>query len=244
MAQNLEKREVETRKPIVSSNNDEIDRRLGGGISEGSLILIEGENDTGKSAVCQQLTYGGLCSGHRVAYFTTENTIRSLLGQMESLSLDVSDFYAWGYTRIFPLHLEGIKWSTDQMRTILDTIAKSIKSLRENIIFIDSLTLFTTYSTEEDILAFLTKLKNLCDEGKTIFITLHQHAFKEDTLVRIRSACDCHLFLRKDLIGDRYVNSLEVSKIRGAKKTTGNVVSFEVHPGFGLKIIPITKVRI
>ncbi len=242
--QNVEERRNGTKRYIVSSGNSEIDRRLGGGISEDSLILVEGENDTGKSVVCQQLTYGALYSQHRVAYFTTENSIRSLLDQMGSLSLDISDFYAWGYIRIFPLHLEGVKWSTDQMKTILEAVAKTINSVRENVIFIDSLTIFTTYSTEEDTLTFLTKLKDLCDEGKTIFITLHQHAFKEDTLVRIRSACDCHLLLRKDLIGDKYVNSLEVSKMRGAKKTSGNFVSFEVHPGFGLKVIPITQVKI
>ncbi len=242
--QNFEERRNGTTRSIVSSGNSEIDRRLGGGISEDSLVLVEGENDTGKSVVCQQLTYGSLFSGHRVAYFTTENTIRGLLDQMESLSLDIWDFFAWGYIRIFPIHLEGIKWSPEQMKTILESVAKTIKSVRENVIFIDSLTLFTTYSTEEDIFSFLTKLKDLCDEGKTIFIALHQHAFKEDTLARVRSACDCHLFLRKALIGDRYVNSLQVSKIRGAKKTSGNSVSFEVHPGFGLKVIPITQVRI
>jgi len=162
---------------------------------------------------------------------------------MESLSLDISDFYAWGYLRIFPVHLEGIDWSTEQMRSILNLVANHIKTIRENIVIIDSLTMFTTYSTEDDVLEFLTKLKNLCDSGKTILITLHQHAFKEDTLVRIRSACDCHLFLRKEMVGDRYVSVLEVSKIRGAKKTTGNIVSFEVHPGFGLKIIPVSEAR-
>jgi len=236
--------EIEREKSnIISSGNGEIDRRLGGGIPLGSLTLIEGENDTGKSALCQQFTYGGLLQGYRIAYYTTENTTKSLLAQMESLSLDVSDFYAWGYLRIFPIHLEGVEWNVEQMKRILHLLADHIKFIKENVIFIDSLTMFTIYSTEDDILEFLTKLKNLCDKGKTIFITLHQHAFKEDTLVRVRSACDCHLFLRKEQVGDRYVCILEVAKIRGAKKTTGNIVSFEVVPGFGLKIIPIQSAQ-
>ncbi|MET1123757.1 MAG: ATPase domain-containing protein [Archaeoglobaceae archaeon] len=235
--------EEEVKKNILSSGNSEIDKRLGGGIPLGSLTLIEGENDTGKSVLCQQITYGGLVQGHRVAYYTTENTIRSLLKQMESLSLDVSDFYAWGYLRIFPLHLEGMDWSAEQMKNILNLLADHIKAVKENVAVIDSLTMFTTYSTEDDILEFLTKLKNICDNGKTILITLHQHAFKEDTLVRIRAACDCHLFLRREQVGDRYVSVLEVQKVRGARKTTGNIVSFEVVPGFGLKIIPISQAQ-
>lgn len=243
MTDSLMELEEEKKKSILSSGNTEIDKRLGEGIPLGSLTLIEGENDTGKSVMCQQFTYGGLMQGHNIAYYTTENTIKSLLAQMESLSLDVSDFYAWGYLRIFPVHLEGMDWSTEQMKSVLNLVANHIKSIRENIVMIDSLTMFTTYSTEDDILELLTKLKNLCDRGKTILITLHQHAFKEDTLVRIRSACDCHLFLRKEQVGDRYISVLEVAKIRGAKKTTGNIVSFEVHPGFGLKIIPISQAQ-
>ncbi len=235
--------EDEAKKNILTSGNSEIDKRLGGGIPLGSLTLIEGENDTGKSVLCQQFVYGGLMNGYNVAYYTTENTIKSLLKQMESLSLDVSDFYAFGYLRIFPVHIEGIEWSTEQMKRILNLMSNHIKTIRENVIIIDSLTMFTTYSTEDDVLEFLTKLKNLADSGKTILITLHQHAFKEDTLVRIRSACDCHLFLRKEQVGERYVCVLEVAKIRGAKKTTGNIVSFEVHPGFGLKIIPVSEAR-
>ncbi|MCS7118765.1 MAG: ATPase domain-containing protein [Archaeoglobaceae archaeon] len=243
MVKSISELEEERKKNILSSGNDEIDKRLGEGIPLGSLTLIEGENDTGKSVLCQQFTYGGLVQGHRIAYYTTENTIKSLLSQLESLSLDVSDFYAWGYLRIFPVHLEGVEWGPEQMKSILNLVANHIKTTKENVIIIDSLTMFTAYSTEDDVLEFLTRLKNFCDNGKTILITLHQHAFKEDTLVRIRSACDCHLFLRKEQVGDRYVSVLEVSKIRGAKKTTGNIVSFEVHPGFGLKIIPISEAR-
>ena len=236
--------EDEGKKNIISSGNDEIDNKLGEGIPVGSLVLIEGENDTGKSVLCQQMMYGGLNQLHRIAYFSTENTIKSMLAQMESLSLDISDFYSWGYCRIFPVHLEGVEWTSEQMKGTLHLVINHIKSMKEKVIIIDSLTMFTTYSDEDNILEFLTSLKNLCDKGYSIFLTLHQHAFKEDTLVRIRSSCDCHLVLKKEQLTDRYVSVMEVSKIRGAKKSTGNIVSFEVQPGFGLKIIPIAQAKV
>ena len=235
---------TEDKQNIISSGNDEIDKKLGGGIPLGSLVLIEGENDTGKSVLCQQMVYGGLHQLHKIIYYSTENTIKSMLTQMETLSLDISDFYSWGYFRVFPIHLEGVEWKSKQMKGILQLVANHIKSMKDKIIFIDSLTMFTTYSAEENILEFLTSMKNLCDKGYTVFITLHQYAFSENSLVRIRSACDCHLFLRKEQLTDRYISVLEVSKIRGAKKSTGNIVSFEVQPGFGLKIIPITQARV
>ncbi|MDQ1251836.1 MAG: archaeal flagellar protein FlaH [Euryarchaeota archaeon] len=234
----------EEKKRILSSGNDEIDKKLGEGIPLGSLVLIEGENDTGKSVLCQQMCYGGLNQMYRIAYYSTENTIKSMLAQMDSLSLDISDFYAWGYFRIYPVHLEGVEWTSTQMKGTLHLLMTHIRNIRERIVVVDSLTMFTTYSDEDNILEFLTSLKNLCDKGYTILITLHQHAFKEDTLVRIRSACDCHLFLRKEQLTDRYISVMEVSKIRGAKKSTGNIVSFEVQPGFGLKIIPISQAKV
>lgn len=233
----------DAKKNILSSGNNEIDKKLGEGIPLGSLVLIEGENDTGKSVLCQQLVFGGLNQLHRMAYYSTENTVKSLLAQMESLSLDVSDFYSWGYLRILPVHLTGVDWTSDQMKGTLNLMANHVKNMREKVIIIDSLTMFTTYSDEDSILGFLTQLKNFCDIGYTILITLHQHAFKEDTLVRIRSACDCHLFLRKEQLSDRYISVMEVAKVRGAKIRTGNIVSFEVQPGYGLKIIPISHAK-
>ena len=39
------------------------------------------------------------------------------------------------------------------------------------------------------------------------------------------------------------MKALEVAKIRGAEKSTGNVISFEVEPSLGMRIVPITKAR-
>jgi flagellar protein FlaH len=49
--------------------------------------------------------------------------------------------------------------------------------------------------------------------------------------------------MRVEDLGTQLVKVMEVAKIRGANKTTGNVVSFDVEPNFGMKIIPITKAK-
>ncbi|BDC35678.1 MAG: flagellar accessory protein FlaH [Candidatus Methanoliparum thermophilum] len=229
---------------IVSTGNKEIDKIIGGGIPSRTLNLIEGENDTGKSVLSQQFNWGALRQNHNVAYYTSENTISSFLSQTTSLSLDMVDHFIWGYLKIYPLQIEDIEWSQKEMKRILDLISTHISKNKEDVIMIDSLTVFTTYSTEDDIMDFLADCRFICDSGKTMFVTLHKYAYEEDTLVRIRSIFDGHLVLRKEQIGDRYINILEVAKVRGANKTTGNIVSFEVHPGFGLRVIPITQAQI
>ena len=52
----------ETRR-VVATGNPEIDKKIGGGIPEGSLSLIEGQSDAGKSVLVQQLIWGALQDG-------------------------------------------------------------------------------------------------------------------------------------------------------------------------------------
>ena len=231
-------------KQVISTGNGELDKKIADGLPLQSLTLIEGENDTGKSMLTQQIMYGAMKQGLSVDLFTTENTTKSFVKQMESMSLDVSEYFAWGYLRVFPLHVVGFEWTKDEMENVLTCLIGSIGRSPAQVIIIDSLTLFTEYVETDTILSFFTDCKSLVDRGKTILITLHTYAFEEDTLVRIRSISDAHMTMKKALVGDKYVMVLEVQKVRGAKKTTGNLVSFEVHPGYGMKVIPMSFAKV
>ncbi|MCX6688064.1 MAG: flagellar accessory protein FlaH [Methanoregula sp.] len=231
-------------KQVISTGNSELDKKIADGLPLQSLTLIEGENDTGKSVLTQQIMYGAMKQGLSVDLFTTENTTRSFVKQMESMSLDVSEYFAWGYLRVFPLNVVGFEWTKEEMDNVLTCLIGSIAHSRAEVAIIDSLTLFTEYVDTDTILSFFTNCKTLVDRGKTILITLHSYAFEEDTLVRIRSVSDAHITMKKALVGDKYVMVLEVQKVRGARKTTGNLVSFEVHPGYGMKVIPMSFARV
>jgi len=231
-------------RQIVSTGNSELDKKIADGLPLQSLTLIEGENDTGKSVLTQQIVWGSMKQGLSVDLYTTESTTKSFIKQMESMSLDISDYFAWGYLKVFPLHVVGFEWSKDEMEGILQRVVDNIQNSKAQVIVIDSLTLFTEYAESDTILTFFTNCKSLVDHGKTILITLHTYAFEEDTLVRIRSICDAHLNMKKAIMGDKYVMVMEVIKVRGAHKTTGNLISFEVHPGYGMKVIPMSFAKV
>lgn len=231
-------------RQIVSTGNSELDKKIADGLPLQSLTLIEGENDTGKSVLTQQIIWGSMKQGLSVDLYTTESTSKSFIKQMESMSLDISDYFAWGYLKVFPLHVVGFEWSKDEMQGILGRVVNNIRDSKAQIVVVDSLTLFTEYAESDAILTFFTNCKSLVDHGKTILITLHTYAFEEDTLVRIRSICDAHLNMKKAIMGDKYVMVMEVIKVRGAHKTTGNLVSFEVHPGYGMKVIPMSFAKV
>ena len=182
--------------------------------------------------------------GLSIDLYTTENTTKSFITQMESMSLDISEYFAWGYLRIFPLHAGGFEWTKEEIEVALQRLIASIKKSPAQVAIIDSLTLFTEYTDSDTILEFFTNCKSLVDRGKTIIVSLHTYAFEEDTLVRIRSISDAHLNMKKALMGDKYVMVLEVVKVHGAKKTSGNMVSFEVHAGYGMKVIPMSFPKI
>lgn len=238
----VETEEVEVKRRVISTGSTEIDKKMGGGIPEGSLTLIEGTSNAGKSVVTQQLLSGALNSGARCVLYTTENTPRSLFRQMQSLSLDVLDFYLLGSFNVYPV---PSAMSPESAATAFHKLLAHISSLRGkfDIIFIDSMTSFVSQMPEIATLQFLSALKEFLDDNMTVFFTLHSMAFEEAMFMRIRSLCDAHLRLRVEEMRDKLVKVLEVAKVRGAEKTTGNIVSFDVEPGLGMKIIPISSAK-
>ena len=232
--------EFEKKQLIISTGNQEIDRRLGGGLPVGSLTLIEGQSDSGKSVLSQQLMWGSLRDLHKVVLFTTENSIKSLVTQMQSLGLDILDQLLMGWVKVYTL--EATK--TDPA-TIFDQLVKGMEKLDNYQLYVvDSLTPLVAYSSLEDTLSYFERCRKLCDNEKTIINISHSFAFNEEILIRIRSICDAHLRLSIEEVGDKLLKTLEVGKIRGADKGTGNIISFDVEPGIGMKILPLSKAKV
>lgn len=228
-------------KQVISTGNPELDKKMGGGIPDSSLTLIEGQSDAGKSVLSQQLIWGGLQGGRSVVLYTSENTTRSLLRQMESLSLDISDFFLMGRINIYPVP-PGL--TEEQALNAFRMLLQHIGGLHGyDIVVVDSLTTFVSQVPEHETLTFFTACKDFCDAGKTLLFTMHSYAFSEQMFIRIRSICDAHLRLRMEEVGDQLVKVLEVAKVRGAEKSTGNIITFDVEPNLGMRIIPITKAK-
>jgi len=238
----VDSEEEERTKAIISTGHPEIDKKLGGGIPVGSLILIEGESDAGKSVLCQQILWGSLYANCKVLLFTAENTVRSLVVQMDSLGMDILDQLLMGWLKLYTMKLSKVRLTAayDTLQIILEAI-----ELHEDydLVIIDSLTPIVSQTGGEEALAYFERCKALCDKGKTIVNVTHTYAFDHDFLIRVCSACDAHFRLLIDKVGDKLVKTLEVAKIRGANLTTGNVLTFDVEPGIGMKIMPISKAK-
>ncbi len=231
----------EEKRKIISTGHPEIDKKLGGGLPIGSLTLIEGQSDAGKSVLCQQMIWGSLKSGFNVVVFTSENSAKSLLKQMDSLGLGILDYMLLGRIKIYNMKPSEIKVNANKtLDTILETVAKRSSY---QLTILDSLTPIVSGTNDGELLGYFERCKSFCDQDRTIINVLHTYAVNNDILIRLRSACDAHLKLTIEKIGDKLVKTLEVSKIRGAAQTTGNIVTFEVEPEVGMKIMPLSRAK-
>ena len=226
---------------IISTGSNEIDRRLGGGIPKSSLMLVEGDEGAGKSTVAQQLVWGGLNDGLKTSIYTTEQNINSLLRQMASLGQDVTDFFLMNELEVYPLVISP---DEEDAESLFEKLGKHMKNnLDSDIIVVDALTTFVSQSGGDQIQDFFSNCKSLCEKGKVVICTVHAKAFDEEFLLRIRSLCDAYLRLTVQSAGNRLIKAMEVAKIRGAEMQTGNITGFDVEPGLGIRIVPITRAR-
>lgn len=228
----------------IKAMNPELDRKIGE-LRIPFLCLIEGPNDSGKSVLTQQYVYGALKCGFKTLYITTESGIKGLLESMEEISLSVKEYYLKGSLQIYELHVKDLEWDESLSSRFLELILNTIK-LRDyfNLYVIDSLTYLVTHAKEEDILNFFTEARNIVEEkNKSMIITVHPYAFTEDMLVRMRSISDVHFILYIKEIGDRIVKLLQVPKLKGAVKQTSVMLSFDVDPNFGIRVLPFSRAR-
>ncbi|MCI0787993.1 MAG: AAA family ATPase [Chloroflexi bacterium] len=237
MSTELEDRQFE----VISAGAEDVDRTLGGGIPYRTLMLIEGQSASGKSTLAQQLVWGALGSGEKAAVYTTEQTVHSFLRQTTSLGLDVRDYFLMGLLHIYPI---SIAPDAAAPEVLFEELRRHIMNQKDcRVILVDALSTFVSSTGGDQIQGFFNGCKSLCDEGKVVICTVHTDAFDPSILTRVRSICDAHLRLEVGKVGGRLQKTIEVAKIRGADSSTGNISGFEIDPGLGIRIVPISIAR-
>jgi archaellum biogenesis ATPase FlaH len=225
----------------------DIAEALGGGLRENSLILLEGEPRTGKSVLSQHIAYGIMSSrGSAVTYFTTE----ALIDQMDSMSLETRHDVVTDRFRIYKvLPTEVVDEAKKTLRLIINYIA-SLPS-RFKLVIVDSPSIFMTRLEPPVKVDFLQSCKELCDNEKSIVLTMDTHVFESKTLLRAYAISDYYLKLKsQDVMLDagqvdtRVIKILEVTKLGGAERPNCSVLKFEIKPRMGIQILPFVRVKI
>ncbi|MFW6109313.1 MAG: ATPase domain-containing protein [archaeon] len=230
---------------ILKLNNPELDRKMGG-LPLPSLTLVEGANDSGKTIILQQFTFGALTADKKVLYITTEDTAKGLINNMERLNWNITDFYLTGRFRVTTMNTMNMNWTEEVSKYYLIALTNFIKQKGKNydIIIIDSLTHLLTHAIDTDVMEFFSMCRYVVDQmGLSFIMSMHPYAINKELLVRLRSFCDGHLILEIKTFRDQTALTINIAKLKGATRTVNETISFEVSPAYGIKILPFSSTR-
>ena len=231
---------------VVCLGIPELDRDLGGGIPTPSLILIEGGHGSGKTVFAQQIVYAMLKNKSRVYVVSSEAMTKEYLSKMESVKLDPYSYYLYGYLKIYPLHVEGGRWSKSMSSVFLKVTANFLEQKKQNYdtIVIDSLSVLTMDTPLYEFLTFITRIKNLVSEGKTVVITIHPEFLSEESMMKLRANSDAYFVLENACISGIDVKLLKTIKLWGVKGERKSSITLAINPQIGLRVMPLSGVRL
>ncbi|MEM0314379.1 MAG: ATPase domain-containing protein [Candidatus Bathyarchaeia archaeon] len=231
---------------IISLGIPELDRDLGGGVPHPSLISIEGEYGSGKTIFIQQIAASMLREGLRVYVISSEATVKEYLAMMRSVKLDVDSYYLSGKLNVYPLHIEGGRW-TDFMSSFFLRVASTFLELKKkhyDAVIIDSLSVLTVNTPAPEFLTFVTRMKNLVSDEKSVITTFHPEFLSEDNIMKLRASSDVYFVLKNASVSGIDVKILRIVKLWGVSGERKSAITLEINPHVGLRVMPLGGVKI
>lgn len=225
---------------ILSTGNEEVDSRLGGGIPHPSLIAIEGDNGSGKTAVALLLAQTYLRAGLSVTYFTNEGNSYSFVEKARQSGFDMMDYFVKGSLRVYTMNV-GLPVTRQVSERLLSAISYVITSgrLGSSAVIIDTLSYLSSAAPESSIKLLFEALRKASDNGMSIVVTFHPNSLPRALSEPIKATCDGYIRLSEASLGGRKLKVLTIVKLKGLPSGAQSSITFDVDPAFGVKVIPI-----
>ena len=234
---------------IGLTESDRVDNAMGGGLPEGSIVLVEGEDGAGKSVISQRFSYGMASEGAYVTYISTELESWEFVQQMHSLSYDVVDHLLdeqllFLYANI-DTHDEGEK------RELLSRFVSAKTLWRADVVYVDSLTGLlrndprfeaVSDSGEEDhvIQRLVSFLRQVTAQNKTVVLTIDPTSVDDDALRPLRNVADVYFQIETNTVGQEIRRTIRVRRFQNMKEPVDDSISFNVQQGRGISIVSRT----
>lgn len=197
--------EIELSKEIrMSTNILEFDRVLGGGLVQGSLVLIAGDPGIGKSTILLQ-TSGLLCKNNKkVLYVSAEESLNQIKLRADRLSIKSDSLY------IYP-------------QTNLEFIKKEIENIKPDVVVIDSIQAIYTQNMTSSA-GSVSQIRECCNflmqmaKNENITVIVIGHVTKEGNIAGpkvLEHMVDTVIYFE----GDKYKS---YRLLRAAKNRFGN----------------------
>ncbi len=215
--------------------SDELHSRLGLGIPKSSLMMIEGQDGSGKSILAQRMTTAFLRQGGSVTYISTELTNRDFLIQMDSINYPVAEFFLNGQLIFIPMFPRFGK--TIPRKDFFARMMRAEPLFKSDAIIIDSLSpLISETFTQESYFELLLFFKKLIGMDKVIILAVNPDFIDTKLLRILESTCDIHFDLMMKSVGTSLKRFITVKRFNGGSKPVGELIGFRVEPGLGFVV--------
>ena len=181
---------------LLESGSAALDHLLGGGLQEGSSMLIIGAAGTGKSVLSTQYACAATARGERVRFYLFDERLNSFRLRSESLGMDLDE----------PLHdgrlvLQQIEPTQMSPGEFANEVARGVEEDNVRMIIVDSINGYMQSMPEERLLAIQVHelLSFLSNRRATCIMTLVQQGVfgnPVDDAAEISYLADTVLLLR------------------------------------------------
>ncbi|MFW5924215.1 MAG: ATPase domain-containing protein [archaeon] len=232
---------------------DRLNKELGGGIPQGSIVLVEGDYGAGKSALSQRFSFG-LCEQNvSVTLLSTELTVRGFIDQMYSLDYGVEEHML--DERLLFLHadvdtggntLRGGAEDADRKK-LLKRLMEAEVMWDADVIVVDTFdailrndpnfeALVRQNEERQAALEIISFFRDIVTQGKVIVLTVDPSTVDEEAIGPFRSIADVFLELQMAEVGNDVRRSIQVRRFAGMGEQVGDSIGFSVRSGTGIVI--------
>ncbi len=136
------------RREMVSSNMKGLDEMLGGGLSRGSATLVLGPAGSGKTTLTIKYAIAAIDRDERVAVYTFDESIASLLTRGDGLGMDLTRRY-----NEKKITVEQVNPAELSPGDFAHRVRRSVEEGNAQLVVIDSLNGYMTAMPEEEFLS-------------------------------------------------------------------------------------------
>ena len=219
---------------VRSSGIPGLDALLGGGFSQGRVILVLGEPGTGKTIFISQFLYWGSSQGQENTMFIGMNESKSrLMGEMRNVGMDFESLEKNGrfayldatevrripeQARVGRIHVGGRELG---LVNLIDMMQEGMQKVSPKRIALDSISdlVFRFPSIEERRPVILDVVESLQATGATCLLTSEVPSTGEDRVVQPEEyLAEGVVLLRR--LPKKGMRSIQILKMRGQKVDT------------------------
>ncbi|MFT4310636.1 MAG: ATPase domain-containing protein [Candidatus Woesearchaeota archaeon] len=220
----------------IAIPRDELNRNIGGGIPQGSIMLIEGKDGAGKSIIAQRIAYGLTQNNTSCSYISTELNLIEFIQQMNSLNYRITEKIIAEdllFISLFP-QMGNVKLK----ETFMNDLLSNKKLFSTEVIIFDTISylLVSTQTSEKDIFNLVSFIKKIAGLNKTILCCIDPDMCNIKFLNMIRNIPDIYLQTEAKMVLGNLLRVISVIRYKKSIKEVASATPYKVIPGAGFAI--------